>query len=259
MIYANIQSKPIVELDEFFNIDDIVKLEGPVAMAISKNKSRLTVGFSGPNDNNNTKTWLDETEYQEVKNSWVQINREIPINLKDSWNSLTSDQQLFYTLLTTKSKSLNYILSLRCLSNNHGGNSGRFQFKHLSSETMDTPCKKDFEFLFDWIKQNDIFDEIGRVQFFINPEGHATPIHRDYPKKSFKDQYIWMRFNKQKDFFVYDDDTKEKHFVKGYICTFDNYQWHGSEANECAGFSLRVDGLFSQSFLEKTSLKEHFK
>jgi hypothetical protein len=183
----------------------------------------------------------------------------MPQDLKDSWNNLSSDQQLFYTLLTTKSKSLSYILALRCLSNNHGGNSGKFHLKHLSAQTEDTNCKQDFNFLFDWIKQNDVFDEIGRVLFFINPEGHATPIHRDYPKRSYKDQYLWIRFNKQKDFFVYDADTKEKHFVKGHICTFDNYQWHGSEAGECAGFSLRIDGLFSQSFLKKTGLKEHFE
>ena len=254
MIYATILDKPIIELDEYFNLNDIPNLEKKMAYAIAKNKKNITVAFSGPSGE--IPTWLHNENFIEVKDSWVQVNN----NLKneDEWNLLSHDQQLFYTLLTTKSRSLNQALAIRTL-NSMGGNGGKFHLKHLSSETIVTPAGKDFNFLLDWINQQKIFDEIGRVVIFLNPEGNCTPIHRDYPNKSHKDQFLWIRFNKQKDFFVYDVDTKQKHFTKGYISTFDNYQWHGGEPSEVMGFSLRIDGVFSVDFLEKTGLMNHFK
>ena len=191
-----------------------------------------------------------------MKDAWVPVNQKLQD--EDEWNLLSHDQQLFYTLLTTRSRSLNQALAIRTL-NSMGGNGGKFHLKHLTSETIDTPARKDFDFLFDWINRQAIFSEIGRVVTFLNPEGNYTPIHRDYPVKSQKDQFLWIRFNKQKDFFVYDADTEEKHFTEGYISTFDNHQWHGGEPGEVMGFSLRIDGVFSPEFLEKTGLTNHFK
>jgi hypothetical protein len=257
MIYAPILSKPIYELDEFVDVASLIQLEQRVALGIAKNKNSISIAFSGP-ANPALKTWLSEEEYLEVKNSWVNVNHSMPGGLAEQWASLTHDQQLMYTLLTTKSRSLNYALTIRGIAKSSGGNSGRFHLKHLASETEDYQLRKDFEFIFDWLAQQKIFDQIGRVQFFINPEGNSTPIHRDYADRTFKDQYIWIRFNKQKDFFVYDEETKEKFFVNGHVCTFDNHQWHGGEPGEVMGFSLRVDGVFTQLFLEKSGLAKHF-
>lgn len=257
MIYADILGNPIFELDEFLDLSQIRLLEQKIALQIAKHKEKITVAFSGP-ANPNIKTWLDESEYLEVKNSWMNVVKNIPIELKDQWDHLSHDQQLYYTLLTSKSRSLNYGLAIRTINSAVGGNSGKFHLKHLASETIDTHIKKDFDFLFDWINSMEIFSEIGRCQIFINPEGNSTPIHRDYGDRSRKDQFLWIRFNNHKDFFVYDDETKEKHYVKGFCCIFDNHQWHGSEPSDLLGFSIRIDGLFSKKFLDLTKLGKHF-
>jgi len=257
MIYANILGNPIFELDQFLNLSNIDFLEKKAAIQIAKHKEKISVAFSGPSDPR-WKTWLDESTYLEVKNSWVNVEKNISKDLADDWNSLTHDQQLYYTLLTTQSKSLNYGLAIRTINQGVGGNSGKFHLKHLSSETVDTPIKKDFDFLFDWINDQKIFSEIGRCQIFINPEGNYTPIHRDYGDRSRKDQFIWMRFNKQKNFFLYDEESNIKHYVRGHVCTFDNYQWHGNDPSEFLGFSIRFDGLFSEQFLDLTGLNKHF-
>lgn len=255
MIYAPILNTAIIELDRFVDIESLLSLEKITAIALARNKSQLTVSFSGPSTPG-LQTWLDESIYKEVKNSLVDC--DIPQEIKDTWNKLTHDQQLYYALLVNRGRSLNYGLTLRTIINPTGGNSGKFHLKHLEKFTQDTHLRKEFEFIFDWLKKENIFKEIGRVQFFINPEGNSTPIHRDYAEKSLKDQFIWIRFNKQKDFFVYDAEENKKYFVQGHICTFDNHQWHGSEPNEFMGFSLRVDGVFTEQFLEKTNLKGHF-
>jgi len=97
------------------------------------------------------------------------------------------------------------------------------------------------------------------VQFFINTDGHGTPIHRDYANKSHGDQFIWIRFFDNKQFFVYDSDDKIKHYVQGHIATFDNHQWHGSEPGPGIGLSLRVDGKFNSEFLDKTGLVDYIR
>jgi hypothetical protein len=255
MIYATVLNQPIFELDSYVDVNELLRLEKITAMMLAKNKSNFSVAFSGPS-NPTLKTWLNDPLHFEVKDSL--INCVIPDEYKLLWEGLSHDQQLYYALLVNRGRSLNYGLTLRAISNSSGGNSGKFHLKHLSKHTEDTSFKKDFEFLFDWINKQNIFQEIGRVQFFINPEGNYTPIHRDYADKSLKDQFLWIRFNKQKDFFVYDEETKEKHFVKGYVCTFDNHQWHGGESNDLMGFSLRIDGTFRKDFLNKTGLVNHF-
>jgi len=256
MIYAPILKNAMFELDEYFNLNDISDLEKKMAYAIARNKKNITIAFSGPEDAVG-RTWLINKNFVEVKTCWVGVNEKLKD--EEEWNLLSHDQQLFYTLLTTKSRSLNQALAIRSLDKSLGGNSGKFHRKHLDSETKDMPPRKDFDFLFDWINNQRFFNEIGRVVVFLNPEGNYTPIHRDYSEKSMKDQFLWIRFNKQKDFFVYDADTQEKHFAKGYISTFDNHQWHGGEPSEVMGFSLRIDGVFSLDFLKKTGLVEHFK
>jgi hypothetical protein len=257
MIYSNILGKPIFELDNYLDLTNIEFLEKKTAIQIAKHKDKLSVGFSGPSDPR-WLTWFDESTYLEVKNSWVNVVNDIPNDLSDEWKNLTHDQQLYFTLLTTKSKSLNYSLTLRTINQNLGGNAGKFHLKHLTSETSDTAIKKDFNFLFDWINNQNVFSEIGRCQIFINPEGNYTPIHRDYGDKSRKDQFLWIRLNKRKNFFIYDSENNEKHYVQGYVSTFDNHQWHGSEPSEFVGFSIRIDGVFSKSFLNKSGLDSHF-
>ena len=146
MIYSPILGKPIIELDEYFNLDDMPVLEKKMAYAITRNKKNITVAFSGPSGE--VHTWLPNENFIEVKDAWVEVNKKLQD--EDEWNLLSHDQQLFYTLLTTKSRSLNQALAIRTL-NSMGGNGGKFHLKHLTSETIDTPARKDFDFLFDWI------------------------------------------------------------------------------------------------------------
>lgn len=257
MIYAKILNKVIFELDQFLDLSDLELLNKKISLQIAKNKDKISVVYSGPADPR-YRTWLDESIFLEVKNSWVRIANQIPSELKNEWENLNHDQQLYYTLLTSDSRSLNYGLSLRSINQTVGGNSGKFHLKHLSSQTIDSGYKTDFNFLFEWIERQNIFQEIGRCQIFINPEGNYTPIHRDYGDKSRKDQFVWIRFNKHKNFFLYDEEEKQKYYIQGHACTFDNFQWHGNDPSEFLGYSIRFDGIFSENFLNKTGLDQHF-
>jgi hypothetical protein len=99
---------------------------------------------------------------------------------------------------------------------------------------------------------------VGRILFFINQLGSYTATHCDYAdRNSLKDQFIWINVFQKKSFFVLDENWK-KQYLLGEINTFDNATWHGSEPAKHSCFTIRIDGLFSDEFLTKTGLDQHY-
>lgn len=154
-----------------------------------------------------------------------------------------------------RTKSLGTKLLLRTYNNYHDS----FGAKYLASRNKDTLAMVYFPSIKKWIKEQTVFSEIGRVLFFINERQTSTPIHSDYADlRTRKDQFIWINFNNLKQFFVLDVNGN-KHYMTGRINTFDNASWHGSEPAEHACFTLRIDGVFSDSFLDQTGLRSHYE
>ena len=131
--------------------------------------------------------------------------------------------------------------------------------KHIKQETVETENTKYFKFLFDWLDNEQIFSEYGRVVVFLNEPGVSTPMHQDSPDATRKDEFIWLSLGDRKKFFVYDINTETKHYLHSPIGTFDATNYHGADAGEFASWSMRIDGIFSDSFLTKTNLYNHFR
>ncbi len=133
--------------------------------------------------------------------------------------------------------------------------------KHLRENSDVTNTTESFRPFLDWLDQQNIFSNYGRITIFLNEPNCFTPIHFDppYPDVSPKDEFIWITLDNRKRFFIIDNDTQEKTYIQGYVGTFDNHNYHGSEPSNYANWSLRVDGVFSDSFLLKTDLYNHFR
>lgn len=149
---------------------------------------------------------------------------------------------------------LGYKLLLRTYSDY----SAKFGLKHLASANEDTPAMANFPCIQQWIKSQTVFSEVGRILFFVNEKDTHTPIHCDYADlRSRKDQFIWINPFEKKRFFVLDTQG-EKHYFAGRINTFDNATWHGSEPAKHSCFTIRIDGLFSEDFLTRANLTNHY-
>lgn len=149
--------------------------------------------------------------------------------------------------------SLNEAVHLRAVT---GGN---YNNKHLASQCADTPAFKFFGFLREWLEMQNIFKEYGRVVFFINEPGVESVIHRDYPDGTSRDDhFIWMSFDGRKSFWIYDDEKKEKHTVTSRAAIFNNADWHGSDRCKYTGWSLRIDGIFTDDFLARAGLSDYY-
>lgn len=134
-----------------------------------------------------------------------------------------------------------------------------FAAKHLAAMNEDTPAYEMFPELRKFIEESNVFSEIGRVMLFLTERRTCTEIHCDYADlKTRKDQFILITPYKIKKFFILDGNF-EKHYLEGVINTFDNATWHGSDIVDTSTFSIRVDGKFTQDFLQKTGLTEHYE
>ncbi len=135
---------------------------------------------------------------------------------------------------------------------------GAFDVKHLESRNRNTEAMSRFPCVERWLDKQTVFKEVGRIVLFINERQNGSPIHTDYADmKTRKDQFIWINFRQKKRFFVLDGQGN-KHYLDGTINTFDNANWHGSDPIDYACFTLRIDGLFTDNFLDATGLRTHY-
>lgn len=121
-----------------------------------------------------------------------------------------------------------------------GHETGAYDSKSSASLVKKRPGSEHFEFLHDEIASWNLFSEVGRIILYANEHSSFTHIHFDWEKQ---DDFVWLPITSKK-FFVYNQHTKEKHFLKGRACTFNNSDYHGSDPSPFAQLSMRVDGIF---------------
>ncbi len=98
------------------------------------------------------------------------------------------------------------------------------------------------------------FVQIGRIIIFYN-DTLPTPIHADgYKQAHHHNEFLWLRTNKAKQFFIYDEKLKQKHYVEGYSAFFNEQSYHGSEPSTEMNFSVRVDGFFTNEFRKQLQI-----
>lgn len=238
-----------ISLDEFFDLDDLKKSYNEIVRGVVLSKEYFEPVEIGKQDAIFEKDRIAPTLF--IANNF-QFTEEYKSLVKLGF----SKEQIYdYVNFKFNVKNLGTKLLLRTYSNY----SQAFNSKHIAKLNKDQPAYKNFSKLKTWIKKSGAFKEVGRILLFINELGTTTPIHCDYSNlKSLKDQFIWINLFEKKQFFVLDENFN-KQYLKGEINIFDNANWHGSDPAIYNCFTIRIDGLFSDEFLQRTNLHEHFK
>jgi hypothetical protein len=79
--------------------------------------------------------------------------------------------------------------------------------------------------------------------------GREVPAHRDHDSEDLCHEFIWMRTNFDKPFYMLDPGTGEKLYVSSHSAWFDTVnQFHGADSTGGLSFSIRVDGRFTDDF-----------
>ncbi|MBC9033904.1 hypothetical protein IAG41_16040 [Sphingomonas sp. JC676] len=93
------------------------------------------------------------------------------------------------------------------------------------------------------------FAATGRMLIMYDPSGRAVSAHKDHDSAELCHEFIWLRTNRSKPFFMLNPETGERAYVTGHSAWFDTVnQFHGADASGAPSFSIRVDGVFDDAF-----------
>lgn len=92
------------------------------------------------------------------------------------------------------------------------------------------------------------FAATGRMLIIYDDSGRAVPAHRDHDRSDLCHEFIWLRTNLDKPFYMLEPGTGQKLHVAGHSAWFDTVnQFHGADPTGGLSFSIRVDGRFSDA------------
>lgn len=129
-------------------------------------------------------------------------------------------------------------------------------------ERIDTPESTFFPGVMSWInelKTNNIVEHIGRVIFFVSSSSSKPFEHRDldadtHDYTNHNIEFIHIRPDTKRGFYIWDPEYKRKHYVNSYSCFFNDQDWHGGEFSMEQEYSLRIDCKFTQEFKERIGI-----
>jgi hypothetical protein len=96
------------------------------------------------------------------------------------------------------------------------------------------------------------FAATGRMLIMYDPIGRAVSAHKDHDSTDLCHEFIWLRTNLSKPFYMLNPETGERAYVAGHAAWFDTVnQFHGADGSGGLSYSIRVDGVFSEEFRNK--------
>jgi hypothetical protein len=232
--------RPFLNLDQFLDIPSLDKITDDILLGIAKTRSSAGPSNSGPG-------YVDKRY-----NSVPEIQRAILGDPSHPYYNLITDLKGWEAQTFIQYKWPSHVLGncilLRMASS--------YDAKDLERKTIDLPAIRYFESLMTWIKDQNIFKEIGRTVVLLNDPFSKAIEHSDYADGvSRKDQFIWLNPLQRKKFFIKEADNK--HYVTSKVAFFDSANIHGTDPSDISTFSIRVDGKFTEDFLKKTSLESY--
>jgi hypothetical protein len=112
-------------------------------------------------------------------------------------------------------------------------------------------AKRHFPRLIEFVKGLP-FEVIGRCNLLGLEANHHGTVHQDGdPEEPNADQFITLCPKRNKRLFLWDEAAKKKTFVLSRAYWFNDHGYHGVEPAPYFRYSVRVDGVFRQDFLER--------
>jgi hypothetical protein len=108
-----------------------------------------------------------------------------------------------------------------------------------------------FPLLMDFIRTLP-FKSFGRMLIIYDDAPRPVPAHRDHLDTEICYDFIWLRTNLKKPFYMLNHKTGEKLYVESYSAWFDSVnQYHGVDAQDGLSFSIRIDGVYTDEIKQQ--------
>lgn len=239
-----INGKPIIELDQHIDVAGFNAHYESISKALAVSVWQL--GSWGPGvHNKDISVDQHELEMQAFRHGVAGTER-----LQEAAKDMTFDQRRRYLKLRYGVFNAGQSVYLRA------PNIGYYENIDVAAANSPTANIQNFEFMYPWFRALP-FKEVGRILFFLNE--HKCPVveHSDLVSVGAGEvkhgyEFVWLRPQLySKPFYVLNEKTGERHYVKGQSAWFNSFDVHGAEAVDTMTWTLRVDGKFTDAFKEK--------
>lgn len=112
--------------------------------------------------------------------------------------------------------------------------------------------------LSNFIESLPFFEYLTRVVIIYTPPNTSGIEHVDQSDKDRVDEFIWIRTNDNKKFYI-KDLNGVKHYVNTNIIWFDTRFRHNSSETDKPSFSIRIDGKFKSYFRKYIAKRGNFR
>jgi hypothetical protein len=82
----------------------------------------------------------------------------------------------------------------------------------------------------------------------------VIPLDKEHKDLDELPEFIHMRFDTTRSFYVFDPDTKNKYFANSWACWFNSKDWHSIGRDMSPNWSLRFDGPFTDAVKQELGL-----
>lgn len=257
------ENLPYLDLDPFLDVDGFQRLHAEIASGMAqareyaKEGTWMKPGFNF-DDMSYTANW--KPVYQAFE-EYQQLETDNPIRIEGDkifpkdFNDY-KQRNIFVRYLSTTLGAHDpytyYVLKEEGTSMKDRG----------EEERPATPESAYFPNVMKWIdklQQDNIVEHVGRVIFFVSASSSKPFEHRDLDSdtQDYTDhniEFIHIRPNTKRGFYIWDPEHKRKHYVNSHACFFNDQDWHGGEFSMEQEYGLRIDCKFTQEFKQRIGI-----
>jgi len=251
MVPYLINNQPYLNLESEVDLAGLEAIELDIALGLTKSRHLIvdtgsSYEASYKNEWQTGKKNLMDATWEEVlkdpNNPFYSYYEKLNFNLSDC---------KFFTKYAGEYLQLGQMLNLRWWTTPKG-----FNHKGRANMCKDTEAYQYFPSLKEWINNQKIFTEIGRVVFFLNGPGEEPIIHWDRYFGT-REHYILINLHPgtRKNTFIIDNNSN-KLFVEPKVYYFDTRNYHGTTGLGFPSWTLRIDGQFNPAWASKMQLSD---
>lgn len=239
---------PYIDVSKFIDIDGLSALNQEICSGIAL--SQMKAGIYGPGI-------VDSEKY----GNFLFMQKEIDSNpqlVKDyRWDQMDTNQRRLFLKLYKNLYSPNnsvYLKEAKDMTNL------KVYLDKANDELYTWNDNiKHFPKLKGWLDSliGTVFTHFGRTLFFIHEHDCKLLTHRDGTQyRPHKTEFIWFNPTENKSFYIYNEDTLERHYVKSKAAFFNDLDMHGGDPTPHMTWSLRIDGVFTEDFRQKLQINQ---
>ena len=243
-----INGLPYIDLTPYVDVQGLRNIEHDIALGLVK--SKMNFHDSSANRNNcldqSRSTMLHEITEDVLKDETGPFYNQF-MELKFN----RTDCAMFIRYVK-KVQTLGQMLSLRKLNQDLN-----ISLKSFENGCKDTILYNNFPSLKEWVSKLKIFDQVGRITFWLNTPGELGCIHKD-TYQGWPDNFIHINLDpERKTVFLLEDDGNKIN-INSEVSVFDIRNYHGSQGNDYHGWTLRIDGLYNKEWAEQVGIWNYF-